>query len=141
VKEVAVERLGIDPIYQFFSSKLGMGDYLRKRSEPMGQVSKVGDECPKCNTEVILRNRPNTKNINQSRTWYYSKYLYCPKCKTQYFQPEYIVYIKKKQTRVSTPLNRSFKKEIMILFRECPDELKTKYGNKIIKSAKTLKWW
>jgi len=111
----------------------------------MPQVTEIGDNCPKCNTPVVLKDRPKNKSINPHRMYYYKKYLYCPKCETQYFQSKYIVYInvdiKRRQPKEGTQFNRVFRKRIMELFRECPNELKTEYGRKLIQSAKTLKWW
>jgi len=100
----------------------------------MPQVTEIGDNCPKCYTPVVLKDRPEFKPINSQGTYYYKKYLYCPNCKTPYFQPQYKVYIKKRRMRSSTEPNRAFRKEIMILFRECPNELKTEYG-------RTIRWW
>ncbi len=53
-------------------------------------ISKTGDKCKKCNNPVILREtRKKLKQLKKS--YYYTAYFYCTKCRTMYFDDRFKV--------------------------------------------------
>lgn len=54
------------------------------------KIENEGDICRKCRTKVILRQTKKTPKQLQ-KSFYYTAYLFCPKCKTMYMAEKYKV--------------------------------------------------
>jgi len=67
--------------------------------EQKTKITEAGQACRKCQTPVILQKRKESagkgrnKIFGPFRQWYYTSWLMCPRCRTQYFNEDARVYI------------------------------------------------
>ena len=49
---------------------------------------RIGDECKKCNTITIFK-KSKFKPKKLKKLYYYTGYIFCPKCRTVYYSDKY----------------------------------------------------